>query len=391
MKMKMRKKKNEKIIEDFRAIAYNYDASPFSGRAICVYCPESERDVVEFIKDVIKYRIDVVPRGGGSGLVGGAIPKESVVLDLSKLRSISIDAKRAIAHVGAGVTIAELNREAAKFGLFFPVIPASHEVATIGGAIATNASGLRAVKYGRMANWVKSIRVLDGHGKIISGDIEHFCGSEGIYGIILSAVLRLTPIPKEVSLSLYEFDDLEECINFSFALEGNISALEFLDKYCSKLAFGKEKYTLIVEFEDRSGEITERELMDDIWRKREGLYSLLCKEGFTYIEDPCIPKEKIMEFLKWCTAEGFPVFGHLGARIFHIHFNEERKNRRHGMWRYVNELGGFPGEHGIGIDKKGVLSDSEKEKRKKLKSKYDPLWIFNRGKVIDRKEGELYD
>jgi glycolate oxidase len=384
----------EKILEDFRKIPYNYDASPFSGKAICVYCPENEKEVVKFVKEAIKYKMDIVPRGGGTSVVGGVIPSNSVVLDLSKLNKIEIDEKNKIARADAGATIAEINKEAAKFGLILPVIPASHEVATIGGAISTNASGIRAVKYGKMKNWIKSIKVIDGKGKIINGNIEHFCGSEGIYGIILSAELKLTSLPKEVSLSIFEFDEIEECINFSFAIrkEKEISAMEFLDKHCSNLVFGKEKYTLIIEFENNSGEIREKEKINEIWKKREGLYSLLCKEGYIYIEDPFISeKERIIEFLKWCSFEKFPVFGHLGSFIFHIHFSEERKNRRHEMWRRVVELGGYPGEHGIGLDKKGVLKDDEKERIIKLKEKYDPYWIFNRGKVIDKKGSGFYE
>ena len=170
-KSKGKKIRKEKVLEDFRKIAYNYDASPFSGNSVCVYCPENEEDIIKFVKSAIKYKIDIVPRGGGTSVVGGAVPNNSVVLDLSKLNKITIDERKKIAIAEAGATIAELNREASKFGLILPVIPSSHEVATIGGAIATNASGLRAIKYGKMKDWVRSIKAVDGNGKIINGNI----------------------------------------------------------------------------------------------------------------------------------------------------------------------------------------------------------------------------
>lgn len=374
------------ILKDYEKISYRFDASPFSGEVREVVVPDDEREILKIVKTAKKYRIDIVPRGGGTGLVGGCIPNNSLVIDLSKLKKIKIDKKRKIANVQAGVTISELNVEAKKYGLWLPVIPASHEVASIGGAIATNASGIKAMKYGRMKNWIKSLKVIDGRGRIINGNIEDFCGSEGIYGIILSAELKLAEIPK-VSLSVYEFKNLDECINFSFVLmkRKDVSAMEFLGKKCGKMIFGDEIYYLIVEYESPEGKIKDEEEIRRIWEKREGLFSLLCNKGYVYIEDPMIKeREKIIEFINWCEREGFPIFGHLGSFVFHVHFSEERKNRRHEMWRYIKELGGGIGEHGIGVDKKGLLSEEEKEKIKKLKEKYDPFWIFNNGKVIDR-------
>lgn len=376
------------MLKPHEAIAYKYDASLSSGNPLFVISVRNVKQLVQILKLANKYAIDVVPRGGGTGLVGGAIPNNSIVVDLTKLNQIKIDAKKKTARVGAGATIAELNRAAARFGLFFPVEPASHEVCTIGGAISTDAGGLRVVKYGKMKEWIKRIDVITGEGKMIkNAKIDDFCGTEGVCGIVVSADLVLIAKPAQRSLSFFEFDNLEECISKAIDLRGNanLTALEFLDRHCAKI-FNRKKYLLLAEFADDSGEIKNETVISEVWTKRDALYTFLCKDKYVHPEDPSFAEgEKIVKLIKWCEQNGFPIFGHIGAGIMHVHFPLERIGRRNEMWRLVKELGGVPGEHGIGLEKKEIVDERGCKKIAELKRKYDPNWILNKGKIVDVK------
>lgn len=372
------------MLDDYEAIAYKYDSSCSSGEPLFVVNVENIKQILSMIKLANKYRLDVVPRGGGTSLVGGAIPNKSIVIDLSKINPIKIDSKKKIAIVGAGATIAEVNAEAKKKGLFFPVEPASHEVCTVGGIISTNAGGLRAVKYGKAREWINRIDVIAGDGKILkNAKIDDFCGTEGVCGIIISAELKLIEIQGKRTLSMFEFENLSKCVEKAFEMKKDreVTALEFLGKYCSRI-FGKEKYILMVEFSDDSGTIKKEEEIEEIWRKRDGLYAMLCKDGFVRAEDPTVPDEKLTELIEWIEGEGFPVFGHIGAGIMHTHISKERMERENEMWRKVKEFGGKQGEAGIGLEKRELLDEEERKRITKLKEKYDRNGILNRGKMI---------
>ena len=99
--------------------------------------------------------------------------------------------------VEPGVILDNLNKELAKHNLFFPVIPASHKVCTIGGMISTNAAGMRAIRYGKTLDWTKELEIIDGMGRVMTANdknINHFCGREGTTGIIIKAKLNLTEL-----------------------------------------------------------------------------------------------------------------------------------------------------------------------------------------------------
>ena len=137
-------------------------------------------DVVRLAQWAAETGIDLVPRGAGTGLCGGATPQNSVVVDSARLRQIgalNIQSKQVI--VDAGVPLDQLNRTLRSDGLFLPVIPGSHRSATIGGMIATNAAGLHAVRYGRMSDWVEEVLLVDGKGEVqsicLADDRKAFC------------------------------------------------------------------------------------------------------------------------------------------------------------------------------------------------------------------------
>ena len=151
----------------------------------------------------------VVPRGAGTGLSGAAaVPDGAMVLSTERLNSIvPIDPDNEIAVVQPGVITAELDAAAAEHGLMYAPDPASHEISTIGGNIATNAGGLHCVKYGVTRESVLGLTVVLADGTVlrtgeqtIKGVVGYdltalFVGSEGTLGIIVEATVRLRPRP----------------------------------------------------------------------------------------------------------------------------------------------------------------------------------------------------
>ena len=156
-----------------------------------------------------RHGVVVVPRGAGTGLSGGANAIDGcIVLSLERLTAIrTIDPVGQFAVVEAGVINADLGRAAAAAGLFYPPDPGSFEICSIGGNLATNAGGMRCVKYGVTRDSALSLEVVLADGTIISTgsrtrknvagyDLTSlFIGSEGTLGVITAATLRLRPAP----------------------------------------------------------------------------------------------------------------------------------------------------------------------------------------------------
>jgi glycolate oxidase len=157
-----------------------------------------------------RHGIAVVPRGAGTGLSGGANAIDGcIVLSLERLTAIrEIDRVGQYAVVEAGVINADLGRAAAAAGLFYPPDPGSFEICSIGGNLATNAGGMRCVKYGVTRDSALSLEVVLADGTVINTgsrtrknaagyDLTSlFIGSEGTLGVITAATLRLRPPPR---------------------------------------------------------------------------------------------------------------------------------------------------------------------------------------------------
>ncbi|WP_344407439.1 FAD-binding oxidoreductase, partial [Dactylosporangium fulvum] len=176
-------------------------------------------DVVATLRWASAHAVPVVPRGAGTGLAGGAVAgADAVVLDLSGLtRIVEIRADDLVAVVEPGVLTADLDRAAALHGLRYAPDPATATISTIGGNIATNAGGLRCVKYGVTRDSVLRLDVVLAGGtrtrtgratvKGVAGyDLTSlFVGSEGTLGVIVGATLRLHPGPARTATAAAHF------------------------------------------------------------------------------------------------------------------------------------------------------------------------------------------
>ncbi|HXS63298.1 MAG TPA: FAD-linked oxidase C-terminal domain-containing protein [Streptosporangiaceae bacterium] len=180
-----------------------------AGTPVAVARPTSTEQVSEIMRWATRHRVIVVPRGAGTGLSGGANAIDGcLVISLEAMTRIrEIDRADQVAVAEAGVINADLGRAVREQGLFYPPDPGSFEISTIGGNIATNAGGMRCVKYGVTRDSVQQLEVVLADGRIMQTGARTiknvagldltslFIGSEGTLGVITAATVRLRPAP----------------------------------------------------------------------------------------------------------------------------------------------------------------------------------------------------
>lgn len=372
---------------DIKNLAYETDASQIKGKASKVYNPET----IEEMQEIIRNNLNIVPRGGGSGLAGGAVPLDSVVIDLSKMNKIiNLDISKKEIEVEAGILLDELNEELETSNLEFPVQPSSHSIATIGGMIATNAVGARAIKHGKTSNWVKSLEIVNSKGEpvvIEKSGISDIAGMEGTTGIIVKAKLKLIEKPLRTA-SLYAFDDFLKVMEATEKLKmlNDVSMIEFLDKKTSSMLEFDNKYHLIAEFESDRGKLKDKDYKNLI-EKRDRIYPVLASVGYSLIEDPFLMLHKMPELVEYLESKNIPFFGHLGVGIIHPCFRKGDENIIKNVLELVNRARGkVTGEHGYGISKREFLDNIDKNIIKRIKERYDPEYKFNPGKIVKMEE-----
>jgi glycolate oxidase len=179
------------------------------GLPLAVVAARSVEDVQAALRWANRYRVKVSVRGSGTGLTGGAVAyPDGIVVSLAAMDAIlRVDTANRLADVQAGVVTAEIDRAAAPYGLMYAPDPASYRESTIGGNIATNAGGLRCVKYGVTADSIAGLEVVLANGDLIRTggrtrkdvvgyDLTRlFVGSEGTLGVVTGATVRLVPRP----------------------------------------------------------------------------------------------------------------------------------------------------------------------------------------------------
>lgn len=365
--------------------AYEHDASQIKGKALSISHPKTIAEV----RGIVANSKRIVVRGAGSGLAGGCVPQGGldVVLDLSKLDKIGgFDKEKRTIEADAGVILDELQDRLEKEGLEFPVKPSSHAICTIGGMIATDAVGSRAIKYGKTSNWVKWVEIVDDNGELHKKgitELSDYSGMEGITGVIVKACLKLAPKKKRTAtlIPIKELDEIAKTVK-TLKRNSSVSMIEFFDKMTSKKLELDENYHLIVEYENDEGILKGKD-HDALLSIRDRIYPILASDGYTRIEDPKLMIDKFTKLMSWLEAKKVPVFGHIGVGIIHPCFNHDQEQYIPEMMTMVKRLSGqVSGEHGIGLLKKGFVEMNDKKILINVKKRTDPLNKFNVGKVI---------
>ena len=218
----------------------------FSPAPSLVVLPESIEQVKLVVAACSRNGIAIVPSGGRTGLSGGATAtKGEVILSLERMRSVlEVNPIDRTIRCQAGAPLERIQTEAAQHDLYFPVDFSSRGSAQIGGNIATNAGGIRVIRYGNMREWVVGLKVITGRGELLelNGSLwknntgydlrSLFIGSEGTLGIIVEATLKLTSPPKDttrVLCGLSSNDAILPLLTFCRAKLRDLSAFEFID------------------------------------------------------------------------------------------------------------------------------------------------------------------
>ena len=232
---------------------YSYDATWEPASPDAVVRASSTEVVSNLLRLANEAGVPVHPRGAGTGLSGGAVPRGGgLVLALNDLNRIEeVDPADSVAVVGAGVITGDLHQAAEARGLFYPPDPASLGACTIGGNVAENAGGPRCLKYGVTRDYVLGLEVVLAGGEVlhlggrclknVTGyDLPRlFTGSEGTLGVITQATLRLIPKPPAQATLLAIYDDLARAGESVVAIgqAGLLpTALEILDQLSIRYA-----------------------------------------------------------------------------------------------------------------------------------------------------------
>ncbi len=231
--------------------AYAHDETPMEQSAylpeVLVF-PRSTKQIAAIMKLAYRERIPVTPRGAGSGLSGGAIPVcGGIVISLEKMNKIlEIDTQNMMVTLEPGVITNEVNERVKELGLFFAGYPMSVETCFIGGNVAENAGGGRAVKYGVTDRYIMGLEVVlpDGEIVFLGGkrvkDVtgynlkQLFIGSEGTLGVVTKVIVKLLPLPAVMVDLLILFPHIKEAIRVvpQIMTETRIipTSIEFMDQ-----------------------------------------------------------------------------------------------------------------------------------------------------------------
>ena len=261
----------------WKALAARANGTPL-GLPDAVVRPAEEADVTATLRFAHERRIPVVPRGGGSGSQGGAVPVGGgIVLDLTRLdRIVEIDEQSLTVTAEAGVNGLDLERTLNERGLMFPHYPASVELASVGGYVAARGSGVLSTRYGKIEDLVLALRVALPDGGLIDTVpvprhavgpelTQLFVGSEGTLGVIVRATLQLAPLPGRRRF---------EAVSFASVQDG-IAAVR------SCLARGLRPS--VVRMYDE--EATRSSLAPVVGRDLEGVCTVFCFEGEPAVAD----------------------------------------------------------------------------------------------------------
>ncbi len=385
-----------------------------------VVWPSSTEDISAILRYANDRGLPVVPWSGGSSLEGNPVPLHGgIVLAMYRLnRIIEVREDDLQVVVQPGVIYDDLNAQMRKRGMFFPPAPGSSDVATIGGMVANNSSGMRAVKYGVTRDYVMKLKVVLPNGEIITVGsnakkttsgydlVGLFVGSEGTLGVVTEITLRLIGFPESVGVVLAVFDELSDATNTVYdVIRSGLdpSAIELLDAETVAVTNQQQGLslrvtpTLFVEFHGAEAGVAEqveylRELCDDnnctdfqsalsgderdkLWKARKEAHDSIkfSHPGETMISgDVCVPLSKftpMVEFVHDVAKRANVLiycFGHAGDGNLHtetIARKEDPEQFARAMQatdaviEHALQLGGtVAGEHGIGAAKRQFMA-----------------------------------
>jgi glycolate oxidase len=348
--------------------------------------PVSTEQVAAVVKIAHGHLIPVTVRGGGTGLCGGCVPAlGGIVLTFEKMnRVVEVDTDNLMAVAEAGCTLADFYAALQGSGLFFPPHPGD-EGATVGGVIATNAGGARAVKYGVIRNFVRGIEVVlaDGSvtvmgGKLIKSSSGYslmnlMVGSEGTLGIITKATISLSPEPAAMYTLVAPYENLSDAIKtvpeiirnkmlpmaIEFVERDSIAVTEdFINKKwpCQN---GSADLMIIIDgtsddevmsVSEKIGEIClangaldvfvadTKDKQHTILELRSGIYEAM-RKNMLEILDVTVPRAHIAEFVQGIHAieaelgMWLPTYGHAGDG--NVHTNIMKATWKNGVWTEI--------------------------------------------------------
>ncbi len=433
----------------------------FTGAADGVVFPDCAEQITRIIRLSLEHNVPITPQGGNTGLVGGQIPDPNLrgmILSLNRMNRIrSVHPLDYAIIAEAGVTVADVQKAASEKNLRFPFSIASEGSAQIGGVISTNAGGLNAVKHGLIEDLTIGLEAVTPTGEIYHGlkiikkdnqgfDVKRlFIGTEGVYGIVTAASLRLIPKPTAdicFALALRHLRDTPEvlafirnhtdetpeefelipaagfiCVNKHKQLQIPFSTLPDY-ALLIRLSSVRSEEKLYAEAEKIIAALYEKSFikdaaipsnlrqMQELRNFRELLSECQKYEGASIKHDVSVPVSKTPELIERGIISArkilpdirpFP-FGHAGDGNIHFNFSAPLHMNKEDFMRYepalndmifeiVAELGGsFSAEHGIGRLRRETLTrygdPVANSLRVKLKQILDPNGLFNRGKTL---------
>lgn len=438
------------IVDADVAAAYSRDRTDVlaAGAPLAVVSARSTDEVARAMAWAHAHDVPVVTRGAGTGLSGGATATPGcLVLSLAKMnRILSIEPDDFVARVEAGVINGDLDRAAKPHGLMYAPDPSSMDISTIGGNIATNAGGLRCVKYGVTRNSVRSLTVVLADGRVlrtghdtvkgVSGldMVGLFCGSEGTLGVITEATVALVPRPAGDPVTLLApfptADAALGAVSAAMRLGADPELMEFMDRRTLQ-SIDDWKGT---DFASSGGMVLSQvtgpdaaaraELIAEAFRAggaddvavsanpaegeqliaiRRLAYPAKERLGHALTEDVCVPRSRLahmMRFIDRLAAEKdltICTVAHAGDGNLHpvfIYDGATPADVPGVVWESAGEIfrealrvgGTLTGEHGVGTLKRRFLAeelgDVGVDVQRAIKAALDPKGLLNPGKAL---------
>jgi glycolate dehydrogenase FAD-linked subunit len=400
-------------------LVYESDGLPgYSKRPRLAVFPGTRDEAIAVVRALHAARAPFVPRGAGTGLSGGALADDVVLVGLQRMRKILlVDPAQRIAVVEPGVVNTNLTKAATPFGLHYAPDPSSQSACTIGGNVAENSGGPHCLKYGVTLNHVAAATVVLPGGDVVQLEcpaegstgydlLGAYIGSEGCFGITLDVTVRLTPNPEGIRTMLADFTSVDDAAHAASAIiaAGILpAAIELLDKatiVCVEDSIYAAGYprdaaaVLLIEVDGAlagldddvrsvqrlcraSGAREVRTASDAaerarLWQGRKKAFGAMGRmASHLAVQDAVVPRTKLAPILARIAEIGAKhrvavcnVFhagdGNLHPNVPYNGDDPDEAARVHAAMREIMELciaegGTITGEHGVGLDKIGYM------------------------------------